>query len=59
MLVLVHHAAVLEPPAEPSDRQVSRGPATRTCPVCNAPRDPPKRLTSASRASTPVRGPHG
>ena len=46
-----HQAAVLLPPAEPSERQVRLGPRTTTCPVEMPPRGPPIRRTSASRAS--------
>jgi hypothetical protein len=48
----VHQAAVRLPPADPSDKQFIVGPRTITWPVLIAPRAPPNRLTSASRAWT-------
>lgn len=49
----VHQAAVRLPPAEPSERHFSRGPATLTCPVGNLPVAPPSTSTSTSRAPIP------
>ena len=45
------NAAVLLPPAPPSDTQVIRGPLTRICPSRDTPVARPIRLTNASRAS--------
>ena len=46
-----HQAAVLVPPADPSDRQVRRGPRTTTWPDRIVPRAPPNSCTKLSRAS--------
>ena len=45
------NAAVLLPPALPSDIQVMRGPLTRICPSRDTPVARPISLTNASRAS--------
>lgn len=46
-----HQAAVLLPPAEPSDTQLIVGERTRTWPVPSLPFGPPSSATSRSRAS--------
>ena len=55
----VHQAAVLLPPAEPSERQTIVGPDTRIWPLPLAPRAPPNKSTSASRACRAVGGGQG
>lgn len=49
-----HHAAVREPPADPSLRHVIVALSTITWPSGRTPRRPPSILTSRSRASTPL-----
>jgi hypothetical protein len=55
----VHHAAVLEPPADPSERQVMVAERTTTWPSGSVPRAPPKIATTRSRASIAPVGGHG
>jgi hypothetical protein len=55
----VHQAAVLDPPAEPSERQVMVADFTMIWPSGSLPRGPPSKRTSRSRASiAPIAG-HG
>lgn len=51
---VAHHAAVLLPFADPSDRHCRTGPLIRMWPVEAVPRRPPSSRTSSSRASSPL-----